>query len=205
MLKNTAVNKEPKNKMEKRPAKLPVRRSPFELGVNENEFLTLPFAMMRQMAENFESMMNGAGILRDPFRMLDPAFLPLETEWDIAAWAPQIEVLQRDKKFIVRAELPGVNVEDLKIEAADNWLTIEGERHNEVEDNGEGFYRSERSYGSFFRRIPLPEGVNTENASAVFADGVLEIAMAAPAPKAAAKRIEVKPAIGKARAAKAGK
>jgi len=205
MLKNTAVNKEPKNKMEERPAKLPVRRSPFELGVNENEFLTLPFAMMRQMAENFESMMNGAGILRDPFRMLDPAFLPLETEWDIAAWAPQIEVLQRDKKFIVRAELPGVNVEDLKIEAADNWLTIEGERHNEVEDNGEGFYRSERSYGSFFRRIPLPEGVNAENASAVFADGVLEIAMAAPAPKAAAKRIEVKPAIAKARAAKAGK
>ena len=77
----------------------------------------------------------------------------------------------------------------------DRWylrLTVEGERRSENEEKGEGFYRTERSYGSFRREIPLPEGVNTENAKAEFKNGVLEISMQAPPQIASGKkRLEI--------------
>jgi len=101
------------------------------------------------------------------------------------AWAPQIEILERDGQLIVHADLPGLKKDDVKVELADNAITIEGERRNEREERQEGFYRSERSYGRFFRRVPLPEGVDTEDARATFRDGVLEVTM--PAPRGEAK------------------
>jgi HSP20 family protein len=93
----------------------------------------------------------------------------------------------------VRADLPGLTKDDINIAVADDAITIRGERRQEREESEEGFYRSERSYGSFYRQIPLPEGVSAEDAEATFRDGVLEITM--PAPQRAeqrSRRLEIK-------------
>ncbi len=102
--------------------------------------------------------------------------------WPGEYWFPQIEVFQRDDEFVVRADLPGLRREDVTVEAADDALTIHGERRSECEQSGRGFYRSERSYGSFHRRIAIPEGVDVDSATARFKNGVLEVTMRAGAP-----------------------
>jgi HSP20 family protein len=71
-------------------------------------------------------------------------------------------------------------------------LTLSGERREEKEERREGFYRSERTYGSFYRRIPLPEGAKTENAAATFQNGVLEITVPAPQIAAPTRKLEIK-------------
>ena len=100
-------------------------------------------------------------------------------------WAPQVEVLQKNGQFIVRADLPGLTKDDVKVEVTDEGLTIRGERKQETEEKKEGYYRSERCYGSFYRLVPLPEGVQGDRANASFKNGVLEVTM--PAPKEEAK------------------
>jgi HSP20 family molecular chaperone IbpA len=95
-------------------------------------------------------------------------------------WAPQLETFQRGDQFVVRADLPGLKKEDVNIEVTDDVLTIQGERRDEREEDREGYYRSERSYGSFYRVVPLPEGAISESAKAAFKDGVLEITVQAP-------------------------
>ena len=94
-------------------------------------------------------------------------------------WSPQIETFEREGQLVVRADLPGLKKDDVNVEITDDAITISGERRNEDEERREGYYRSERSYGSFFRSIPLPEGVNAEDANATFNNGVLEITMQA--------------------------
>jgi HSP20 family protein len=71
-----------------------------------------------------------------------------------STWVPQVEVLDKEGRLIVRADVPGLKKEDLKVELTEDALIIQGERKHEREDKGEGFYRSERSYGSFYRAIP---------------------------------------------------
>jgi HSP20 family protein len=108
-------------------------------------------------------------------------------------WAPDIEVYQRNDEFVVRADLPGLKKEDIKIDVTDNALTIQGERRQEEETERRGVYRSERSYGSFYRTIPLPEGAITDQAKATFNSGVLEIAMPAPPDQVTrGRRLEIK-------------
>jgi len=99
-------------------------------------------------------------------------------EWD--SWAPDVEVIQRGDQLLVRADLPGLNREEVKIDITDDTLTIQGERKREHEEERDGVYRSERSYGSFRRVVPLPEGAITDQAKASFRNGVLEISMPAP-------------------------
>jgi HSP20 family protein len=95
-------------------------------------------------------------------------------------WTPQIEAFQRGDQFIIRADLPGLQKKDIDIEVSDGAITLKGERREEHQEDREGFYRSERSYGSFYRSIPLPEGAITESAKASFNDGVLEVAVQVP-------------------------
>lgn len=161
-----------------------------------------PFALMRRMMDDMDRMFEdfgtgGLGLGRD-LGFGRSLFSPLlggttSDPWagsggDIgtALWAPPVEVLERGDKILVRAELPGVSKDDVNVSVADDVLTIEGERRQEHEDRGEGFYRSERSYGRFFRSIPLPEGADADKADASFKDGILEITV--PAPKLAQKR-----------------
>jgi HSP20 family protein len=152
--------------------------------------------MMEDMDRMFEDFGLGRGIGRDlglGRGLLSP--LSGSTSRDLWAdvpggapslWSPAVEVLERGDKLLVRAELPGVSKDDVNVEITDDLLTIEGERRQESEEQDEGFYRSERSYGRFLRSIPLPEGVDSEKADAKFKDGVLEITL--PAPKREQKR-----------------
>ena len=159
-----------------------------------------PFALMRRMMDDMDRMFEdfglGSSIGRD-FGLGRGLSSPLygSTGRDLWAdvpqgtaslWTPAVEVLERGDKLLVRAELPGVSKDDVSVDITDDVLTIEGERRQESEDRGEGFYRSERSYGHFVRSIPLPEGVDSEKADAKFKDGVLEITL--PAPKRELKR-----------------
>jgi HSP20 family protein len=95
-------------------------------------------------------------------------------------WAPEIDVFQRGSDLVVRADLPGLKKDDIKVDVTEDSLTIQGERKSEIEEEREGVYRSERSYGSFSRVIPLPEGTITDQAKASFENGVLEVTMPAP-------------------------
>jgi HSP20 family protein len=79
----------------------------------------------------------------------------------------------------------------VKVEVTDDVLTLSGERKEEKEEKREGFYRSERNYGSFYRQIPLPEGAMTENAAATFQNGVLDITIPAPQVAAPTRKLEI--------------
>jgi HSP20 family protein len=105
-------------------------------------------------------------------------------------WAPDVDVFQKNDQLTIRADLPGMSKDEVSVEVTDNVVVIQGERKREHEEEREGFYRSERSYGSFSRAIPLPDGAITEEAKATFRDGVLEITMPAP-PASKGRRLEI--------------
>ena len=102
----------------------------------------------------------------------------------------------------MRADLPGLKKDDVKVELTDEALTLSGERKEEKEEKREGYYRSERTYGSFYRYIPLPRGTKTDTAKAEFHDGVLEVKMQVPKSETRSRRLEITEG-GKAAAAKA--
>ena len=83
--------------------------------------------------------------------------------------------------------------EDVKVEVTNGHLTISGERKTEAEERKEHYYRSEREYGSFYRTVPLPEGVKLDDVKATFADGVLEVSLPMPAakPEETTRKIEI--------------
>ncbi len=99
-----------------------------------------------------------------------------------AAWSPQVELFEREGQLVVRADLPGLKKDDVHIEVEDNVLSLRGERRSEHEERQQGFYRSERSYGSFQRSFRLPEGIRPDQVKANFENGVLEITLPTPQP-----------------------
>ncbi|MGA0611635.1 Hsp20/alpha crystallin family protein [Caldimonas sp. KR1-144] len=111
-----------------------------------------------------------------------------------AAWMPQIEMHEREGRLHVCADLPGMSKDDIKVDLSDGQLTIQGERRqasSSGEERGHGYYRSERSYGSFYRSIPLPEGVDVDSARASFRDGVLDVSFDAPSPKGRGRQLTI--------------
>jgi HSP20 family protein len=138
-----------------------------------------PFALIRAEFDRFFNEPGWAG-----FRW--PAFRFGRTAEE--AWTPQVDVFEKDNRLITRIDLPGLKKEDVKVEVTDGYLAISGERKKEEEEKGEQFYRCEREYGSFYRAVPLPEGVTLENVKATFADGVLEVSVPLPAKAEAAVR-----------------
>ena len=126
---------------------------------------------------------------RDPFAAFwEPFGIATRNMWPFQSgrtsggqlWSPQLETFQRGDEFVIHADLPGLNKDDVKVDVTEDSVTIEGERREEHEEDREGYYRSERSYGSFRRTIPLPEGAITDTAKAQFNNGVLEIVVQAP-------------------------
>jgi HSP20 family protein len=106
-------------------------------------------------------------------------------------WMPAIEVRERDNNLIVRADLPGLNAEDVKVELQDEGLLIQGETKHEDVQEKEGFYHSERSYGRFSRFIPLPGNVNADQITANFRNGMLEINIPVPEQTKNRKQIQI--------------
>jgi HSP20 family protein len=89
-------------------------------------------------------------------------------------------VFERGGSLVVRADLPGLDRNDVRVRVDDDSITIEGERRAEHEEKREGYYHSERSYGSFARTVPLPRGADRSTCEAVFENGVLEVTMKLP-------------------------
>jgi HSP20 family protein len=149
-----------------------------------------PFSIMRRFGEDIDRMFANFG--------MGPSFFPTNLwqsgrEAMMAAWTPRIEMTERDDgKLVISADLPGVKKEDLNVQVTEDAVTIEGERRQERTREERGLYQSERSYGSFYRAIPLPEGVEPESASAEFKDGVLQIEISAPERKSRTHRLEIK-------------
>jgi HSP20 family protein len=95
-------------------------------------------------------------------------------------WIPPMDLVEGDEEFVLRADLPGVNEEDVNIELDDNVLTISGQRKAEHEERKQGYYRLERSSGSFSRSLTLPDGVDADSVKASFDNGVLEVRVPKP-------------------------
>jgi HSP20 family protein len=136
--------------------------------------------------------------LFDRFGLERRVFEPAET-----VWTPDVEMFRRSDEIVVKADIPGMKKEDITIEVADDQLILKGERKQEKEEKGEGYYRAERTYGSFYRALPLPEGVKAAEAKASMKDGVLEIAL--PAVKVEEKKEPRKIEIGEPAAPKSAK
>jgi HSP20 family protein len=136
-----------------------------------------PFAMMREFTEEMDRA----------FRANGPA---METP-ALRAWAPAVDVQRTNGDLVVTAELPGLKKEEVKVEMTDNALIIEGERKQERKEEDKGFHRIERSYGTFYRSIPLPKGAKTDQAKAELTDGVLKITMPVPETKVPIRQIPV--------------
>ena len=142
-----------------------------------SEFFSNPFGVMRRMHEEMDRVFaESFGSGRDGGQV---------------AWAPAVEISERDNKFIVCAELPGMNPEDVQIEIVEDALVLQGERKME-NASGEGkMHRTERRYGSFQRVIPLPEGADPDRAQADYRNGVLEITMPMQQPQQRRRRINI--------------
>ncbi|HKX11581.1 MAG TPA: Hsp20/alpha crystallin family protein [bacterium] len=107
-----------------------------------------------------------------------------------AEWSPAVDVYEDTEALQLRAELPGLKKEDVKINVRDGVLTLRGERKFENEEKKDNFYRVERSYGSFLRSFSLPNTVDTEKIRATMKDGILELVIPKK-PEAKPKEIQV--------------
>ena len=104
-----------------------------------------------------------------PFRVFENEEMPF------AEWAPAADIQETDKEYVVKADLPEVKKEDVKVEFENGVLTFEGERHMEKEEKDKKFHRVERGYGKFVRRFALPTEVDGTKVTAEFKDGVLNV------------------------------
>jgi HSP20 family protein len=95
-------------------------------------------------------------------------------------WVPPMDLTEGEDGYVLRADLPGLSKEDIDIQVKDDVLTISGERKSEHHENGEGFYRVERSFGRFSRSLDLPTGIEADAVSADFDNGVLEVRIPKP-------------------------
>jgi HSP20 family protein len=137
--------------------------------------LLSPFSMMRRMMEDFDRAWGSMSSAR--------------SSGGGGLWTPAVEVSQRGDHFVVSAELPGLNKDDVRVEATDDELIIEGERKQEYAGEEGGIHRTERRYGHFYRAIPLPENAKAEKANARFNNGVLEVTIPVDEQKSNRRRI----------------
>jgi HSP20 family protein len=148
---------------------------PFGFSLNPADFFSAnPFSLMRRMSEEMDRTFG--------------SFFGQSSRGS-GTWFPAIEVAEQNGQLQVHADLPGIKPEDVKVEVTNDSLILRGERRSENEQRSGGTYRSERRYGEFYREIPLPEGVNPDNAKAQFQNGVLEVTV--PIPQQASSRRQI--------------
>ena len=140
-------------------------------------YASSPFSMMRRFAEDMDRIFSDFGV--------GSATQTL--------WSPQIETFRRGDNLVVRADLPGMSKDSVNVEVEDDMLILSGERQDEFKEEKDDYYRSERSYGRFYRAIPLPDGVDADACIAQFRDGVLEVTVKLPREaERKSRRIEIK-------------
>ncbi|MDQ9170459.1 Hsp20 family protein [Oxalobacteraceae bacterium R-40] len=145
-----------------------------------------PMAVMRKMAEEMDQLFG---------RFIGRPMANRAGQGGMAGkWMPSIEIRQHENHLHVYAELPGIKKEDVHIEILHDKLSIEGQRHEHHYQTAQGYKRSERSYGRFYRMIPLPQGVDPESVKATMQEGLLEIKVPLPMPSSQqGRRIDIQP------------
>jgi HSP20 family protein len=142
-----------------------------------------PFQLFDRFADEMDRLFGDVGFGRGV--LMPRSAFGTRSPWrgsseSTESWAPAIEVFQRNNELVVRADVPGLTKDDIKVDVTDDAITIEGERKRERQEEREGVYRSERSYGRFCRVVPLPDGAMADQAKATFSNGVLEVTLPAP-------------------------
>jgi len=146
-----------------------------------------PFAMLRRLTSEFDRLFEGSAWPSGRWSL----FRARPAQGTIN-WLPEIDVFERDNRLVTKVDLPGMKKEDVKVEVTDGYLAISGERKTEAEEKKGEFYCCEREYGSFYRAVPLPEGVKIDDVKASFADGVLEVSLPLPvAAETTTRRVEI--------------
>lgn len=175
-----------KKEEEESGAMVPVKRRTNQAGVAEGTPNHSIGQLEREIDRLFESAFRGFGLA--PFR--SELLTPLAAS---GLLKPQVDVGASDKEYSITVEVPGVDEKDVKVEVANNTMTIRGEKKQEKEEKEKNYYRVERSYGSFQRVLSLPEDANQEDIKATFKNGVLTIKMPRKElPKPDVKQIEIK-------------
>lgn len=130
-------------------------------------------------------------LIRRMFRDLDPWFEPrgvfpaaMRKAWGDVPWMPPLEMTERDHHLFIKLDLPGMKKEEINVSSTDEGLVIEGERTYETESKKNEWFTTERTYGRFYRVVPLPDGVNPKEVKATFKNGVLEVTVPIPAAEA---------------------
>ncbi len=121
-------------------------------------------------------------------RFFDDPFLRIgrmDEEANLGMWNPAVDLYEKDDHFVIKAELPGVDKNDIKVDLKDRVLTLSGERTYDNEVGEENYYRKERSYGKFQRAFTLPTDVDSDKITAEFKDGVLRVEVPKPEEKKA--------------------
>lgn len=137
-----------------------------------------PFQELEEMEQRFEDLFGRS-------------FMPVWRRSPSSdEWMPSIDMYEKDDKLIVKAELPGMKMEDIDVSVTDSNLTIKGEKKSSEEIKEDDYYRSECTYGSFYRSIPLPSNVDADKVEADYMDGILEVSIP-KIPEAQPKKIKV--------------
>jgi HSP20 family protein len=139
--------------------------------------------------KQLEALQHGLGSLFSRSAALAPE--GQEEPLAVAEWAPLVDISEDDKEYLIKAELPEVKKEDVKVTAEQGTLTIMGERKFAKEEKGKKYHRVERAYGSFVRNFSLPDDASPAKVSAEFKDGVLSVHLG-KTEKAKPQQIEVK-------------
>lgn len=164
---------------------VPVRRED-----SQDQGVAFPIALQnfhREVDRIFDQAFRGFG-LSQPW--LDGVLWPRMADGMLK---PTLDLSATDKEYTIAVEIPGVDEKDVKLEIANDILTIRGEKKHEKEEKDKNFYRVERSYGSFQRVLSLPEDADQEAVKATFKRGILTISMPRKAmPQADVRKIEIK-------------
>jgi HSP20 family protein len=145
-----------------------------------------PFSLMRRMSEEMDRVFGEFGFGRTS--------RDTNTSGETNMWSPAMDVSERDGKYVIHADLPGLKPEDINVEATNDALVIEGERKSESDDTKGGIRRTERRYGRFYRAIPLPEGIDADQVKATFNNGVLEVSIPMPEQQSNRRQIPIEAA-----------
>lgn len=143
-----------------------------------------PFQEMEDLQRRLSSLVGS-----NPFRRSNLS--ADEENMTVPEWAPLVDIIEDDKEYVIKAELPEVPKEAVKVTTEAGTLTISGERKTEKEEKGRKFHRIERSYGRFERSFSIPDDAETDNVKADFKDGVLRVHLA-KSEKARPRQVEVK-------------
>ncbi len=134
-----------------------------------------PFAQFENMHRELATLIDGRAATSNP----------------VAEWAPVVDIIEDEKAYVIKAELPDMKKEDVHVQLENGVLTLSGERRVERDEKTRKYHRIERAYGVFARSFELPENIDANKISASYKDGVLTVAVA-KSEQALPKQIEVK-------------